>query len=270
MKNYAVSLFLGLVLVPILRADDGPKPRSRVERSSTLSRIERKTYRFEEAGMDIEYAQFVPSRYDKAKKSPLVVALHGLGSTPQQIMRYPGLTDLAEKHGYIVVAPMGYNSRGWYGQRIRIGVTPKDPDNLHELSQRDVMNVLEQARRDFSIDPDRIYLMGHSMGGGGTFHLAMEHPQMFAALGPIAPAIFRPVDDLEKIRHIPVILVQGEKDLLVPAKRVRTWADKMKELQMTFEYIEVPGGDHISPAFDELPRIFEFFNKHKKRKPATP
>ena len=46
-----------------------------------------------------------------------MVALHGLGSNPQQIMRYRGLTDLAEKHGYIVAAPMGYNSRGWYGSR---------------------------------------------------------------------------------------------------------------------------------------------------------
>src|SRR5262245_43022176 len=81
------------------------------------SRIQKKTYDFKEAGKEMEYALFVPSKYDKEKKSPLVVALHGLGGNPQQMIRSRGLTDLAEQHGYIVVAPMGYNSSGWYGVR---------------------------------------------------------------------------------------------------------------------------------------------------------
>src|SRR5262249_54265160 len=79
------------------------------------SRIQKKTYAFKEAGKEREYPLFVQSQYDKDKKWPLVVALHGLGGNPQQMIRSKGLTDLAEKHGYIVVAPMGYNSGGWYG-----------------------------------------------------------------------------------------------------------------------------------------------------------
>ena len=63
----------------------------------------------------MEYALFVPSKYDKEKKTPLIVALHGLGGNPQQMIRSRGLADLAEQYGYIVVAPMGYNSSGWYG-----------------------------------------------------------------------------------------------------------------------------------------------------------
>src|SRR5262245_10964765 len=59
--------------------------------------------------------------------TPLMIALHGLTSNPQQIMRYPGLTDLAEKNGYIVAAPYGYNDRGWYGQAPPFGRKP-DPE----------------------------------------------------------------------------------------------------------------------------------------------
>jgi hypothetical protein len=59
----------------------------------TSSRIEKKTYEFKEAGKEMEYALFVPSNYDKEKKTPLVVALHGLGGNPQQIIRSRGLTD---------------------------------------------------------------------------------------------------------------------------------------------------------------------------------
>src|SRR5215475_13183593 len=83
----------------------------------TFGRIERKTYDFKEAGKAMEYALFVPSKYDKDKKTPLMVALHGLGGNPQQMIRSRGLTEQAEKYGYIVVAPMGYNSSGWYGAR---------------------------------------------------------------------------------------------------------------------------------------------------------
>src|SRR5262245_29944645 len=81
----------------------------------TTGRVEKRTYEFKEADKEMEYALFVPSKYDKDKKTPLVVALHGLGGNPQQMIRSKGLTEQAEKHGYIVVAPMGYNSSGWYG-----------------------------------------------------------------------------------------------------------------------------------------------------------
>src|SRR5207245_1585629 len=175
----------------------------------TQARIQKRTYDFKDAGKEMEYTLYVPTTYDKEKKSPLIVALHGLGSNPNQIIRYRGLTDLAEKHGYIVCCPMGYNIRGWYGQPIpKFTFKKEDPDNLAELSEKDVMNVLGVVRKEYSVDPDRVYLMGHSMGGGGTFHLGFKHPDVWAALAPVAPAIFRKPQDVEKIKHLPVILVQ--------------------------------------------------------------
>jgi predicted esterase len=108
--------------------------------------------------------------------------------------------------------------------------------------------------------------MGHSMGGGGTWHLGIKYPEIWAGLAPIAPAIPRKPDELAKIKDTPVILVQGDKDNLVPVAGARQWAEKMKELKMTYEYIEVPGGDHINVASQNLPKIFEFFEKHPKKK----
>ena len=61
-----------------------------------------------------------------------------------------------------------------------------------------------------------------------------------------------------------VILVQGAKDTLVKTERVRPWADEMKKLKMTYEYLEIADGDHINVAFTSLPRIFEFFAKHRR------
>jgi poly(3-hydroxybutyrate) depolymerase len=251
-----VAAALLALFVPQLVAQPAKKP--------TQARVEKRTYDFKEAGKPMEYALFVPSTYDKAKKTPLVVALHGLYSNPQQILHYPGLTDLAEKHGYIIVAPMGYNARGWYGAKILVKGKADDPKNLAELSEKDVLNVLAIVKKGYNIDPDRVYLLGHSMGGGGTWHLAAKYPDIWAALAPIAPAPVVLPTAAAKFKRLPVILVQGEKDNLVRAEWVRPWADEMKRLGMTYEYVEIAGGDHITVAFTTLPRIFAFFDKHKR------
>src|SRR5262249_1886258 len=78
-------------------------------------KVEKKTYEFKEAKKEMEYSLYVPTSYDKEKKSPLIIALHGLGGNPRQFIGTRGLTDQAEKRGYIVAAPMGYNDHGWYG-----------------------------------------------------------------------------------------------------------------------------------------------------------
>lgn len=227
-------------------------------------RIWVRSYDFKEADKEMEYALFVPEGYDATKSWPLMVALHGLNSNPRQILGYPGFTKLAQEHGYILAAPMGYNTRGWYGGR---GQTSRrwDPMNLGELSEKDVMNVLEIVRGEFNVDSKRIYLMGHSMGGGGAWHIGIKYPDIWAGLAPIAPATFRSPDDLAKIKTTPVILVQGENDRLVPVRGARRWAAKMKELGMTHEYIEVKDGNHIKPAIAQLPAIFEFFDTNNNR-----
>jgi poly(3-hydroxybutyrate) depolymerase len=235
-----------------------------LQAQDTQGRIQKKTYDFKDAGREMEYALFVPSKYDKEKKTPLMVALHGLGSNPQQIIRYPALTDQAEKHGYIVVAPMGYNTRGWYGAKVP-GFFKSSPENLSDLSEKDVMNVLDIARKEFNIDENRIYLMGHSMGGGGTMHLALKYPDVWSGLGPIAPAIFSKVEEVEKIKHLPVIMIQGDKDFLVPVAGPRRWAEAMKKADMKLEYMEIAGGGHLDVATKNIPAVFEFFNKHQKK-----
>src|SRR5215831_19847482 len=172
-----------------------------------------RTYDFKEAGKPMEYALYVPTKYNPKKATPLVILMHGLGSTPQRVMAYDGVTDQAEKHGFIVIAPFGYNTGGWYGalgqgKDFKVGrVAPDAPDNLGELSEKDVLNVLEIARHDFNIDKKRTYLMGHSMGGGGSLYLGMKYPDNWAALAAMAPAIYSSPDDLAKIRKMPIIVV---------------------------------------------------------------
>jgi poly(3-hydroxybutyrate) depolymerase len=246
-----------------------------LEVAPTHARIQSRRYDFKAAGMPMEYELYVPSGYDGITPAPLVVALHCLYSDAKHMIRYEGLTDLAEARGYIVVAPMGYNTHGWYGNvppggrpsRPREG-EPADPPNLGELSEQDVMNVLDITRREFNVDPARIYLMGHSMGGGGTWYLGIRNPKLFAALAPASPAIYTSPDALAAITDIPVTVVQGEKDELVSVETTRQWVAKMKELGMTYTYIEVPGGDHMRVMAKNkanMTRVFDMFDKARRR-----
>jgi pimeloyl-ACP methyl ester carboxylesterase len=205
--------------------------------------------------------------------------------------------ELAEECGYILVGPMGFNERGWYGipmgpmgagrgappksanstapsadanpapkPKASLFFNPNDPPNLRELSEKDVMNVLDMVRKEFNINDSRIYLMGHSMGGAGTLYLGAKYSSIWAALGPIAPAAFGlDPDSLKKIPAMPIIFVHGDVDEMVPVANTRKWIDKLKELNMTYEYNEMPGISHGPVIEQALPSVYAFFAKHTKQ-----
>jgi predicted peptidase len=277
-------------------------------RGAVDPRVQQRTYLFADTNEQLPYAVFVSSKVSKDKKNPLIVALHGLGGDQNTMMRANAL-QLAEEDGYIMVGPMGYNSGGWYGAPARFGngggrgpgargangappagapqggpaagrgafppastaggTALTDPAKLHEASEKDVMNVLNMIRREFNIDENRTYLMGHSMGGAGSIYLGVKYASIWAAVGAEAPATapagLTPDNySLEPAKNIPIIIVQGDMDTLVPVAGTRLWIDKMKDLKMTYQYIEVPGGDHGSVLTTGAPDIFAFFAKHTK------
>jgi len=226
-------------------------------------RVQHRSYEFPATGESIPYALFVPSTYDENEPAPLLLSLHGLGRSYDWLMGYHGLLDEAEANGYIVVTPLGYTRRGWFGSRDLT-----DPDDM-EYSEEDVMEVLQIVREEFTTDDNRIYLWGHSMGGAGTYHIAAKYPDLFAGLGVAAPAPEQgmPIaETLEKIKHIPILVLQGDEDgLLILTRR---WVAKMKDLGMQHVYIEVPGGDHslvISQNAANMKKFTDFFNIVRKQ-----
>ena len=244
-------------------------PRSQANLDA-LARVQVKTYKFEQAGnIDMEYRLYVPTKYDKARATPLVIALHGLGSGTSYMMEYNNLLELAERYGYIVATPLGFNESGWYGARgqdnafNRRSANP-GPENLGALSEQDVLNVLKIMQHDFNVDPHRTYLIGQSMGGGGTLYLGAKYPEPWAALAAMAPAIYISPDTIAGAVHLPVMVVQGDADKSVDPNVTRRWVAKMKELGMTYEYIEVPGGTHASAGRLNIDKVFAFLDKQRK------
>lgn len=133
------------------------------------------------------------------------------------------------------------------------------------------MNVLGFMRKEFNVDPKRIYLTGHSMGGAGTLFLASKHADLWAAAAPVAPASFMMnntrADILKGIDKggVPLLIVQGDADTVVPATNTKLWVDTANEMGMkNFKYVEQPGVDHGPVITTSQQEIFDFFNSHKK------
>jgi predicted peptidase len=244
-------------------------------------RIQDRHYQFKEANnLWMPYSLFVPKGYDAARKWPLIVDLHGNGITAVNQIRFQGTTEFAERYGYIVVCPTGYSVRAFWGIPGRgRGLIVGEPGfevekdlktSIAELSELDAMNVLQMVRKEFNIDDNRIFLMGHSMGGAGAYYLAARHPEIWAAVAAISGG---GVSDAyapgEQIKHLPFLVMQGEKDPIVPVKASRDSAAKMKELGMKYEYLEFPGSDHegyIRHMPEHMLKVFEFFNGLKREK----
>ena len=91
------------------------------------------------------------------------------------------------------------------------------------------MNVLALVRAEFPVDDRRIYLMGHSQGGGGARHLAEKYPDIWAAVALLAPALFSVEPDADsKILSLPVLISVGDQDSLMTS--ARTFSEQLKAL----------------------------------------
>jgi predicted esterase len=200
-------------------------------------------------GQRIPFRIFVPSGLDLGKPSPLVVALHGAGGDENAFMeRYRGLYKKeAQARGYLAVA---VNGRGPY-------------TGYRGAAETDVLDVTDLVQRVWRVDTDRVYLMGHSMGGMGTVLIGFDHAERFAALAPIAG--FGQASQLAKAPRMPLFLGQGDRDALVPVEGARAFEQAAKTDGRDVVYVEKAGTDHLLIVEQVMKDVFDFFDAHRRK-----
>lgn len=209
---------------------------------------------------EITYLVQLPPEYDPYRRYPCVVTLNGAGTTPaQQIDWWAGAYNeqaqlrlgQAARHGYIVVAPL------W----------SRPHQAAYEYSAREhaaVLYPLRDACQRFSIDTDRVFLSGHSMGGDAVWDIALAHPDLWAGVIPIVATADKYVSRYwENGRQVPLYFVAGEMD---GDKMGRNSMDLDRYLNKhTYDVIVVVyqgrGHEHF---IDEIQRIFSWMDLHRR------
>ncbi len=212
---------------------------------------------------EIRYEVQLPPEYDPYRRYPVIFTLNGAGTTPlQQIEWWAGTYDeksrlrygQAGRHGYIVVAPH------WQREHQRD----------YEYSAREhaaVLYVLRDTCRRYSVDTDRVFLSGHSLGGDAAWDIGISHPDLWAGVIPIVATgdkyIFRYTKNAERV---PLYFVSGQLDGSKRNQNSTEWdrylskASKDGYDTMIVEYLG-RGHEHF---YEEVQNIFEWMRLHQR------
>lgn len=211
----------------------------------------------------LPYRLLRPVEAGKNKKYPLVVFLHGAGergNDNEANLKY--ITPLflqpdnRKKYPAFVLVPQCPSGSWW---------APQNWDAPAKAPAHTVMNLIDSLIANGSVDEKRIYLMGLSMGGNGTWYLLTTYPQKFAAGVPICG--WGDKARITAMKDVPVWAFHGDADPVVPVERSRELVNALKQVGATPRYTEYPGTGHDSwtPALAE-PELLPWLFAHRLKK----
>jgi predicted peptidase len=181
---------------------------------------------------------------DKTRKWPLIVQLHGSGG----IGNMPPASWSQE--GFIMVCPrlLPNQSRGW------------SPSMLEAM--------FNEVVAKYPVDLDHVYVMGHSMGGFGTYAWVTAHPERFAAAAPICgggnPA------QAERIKDIPLWVFHGLKDDAVPIQKSYDMVEALRKIGGRVHFTVYTNGGHNVWDSAYSSEVYSWFLKQTRGKPEQP
>ncbi len=268
---YIVTVCIALVMLACLpvssaATDPDPLPESKVFKYKDKSAL-----------------VFLPRNYTTQKRYPLVVFLYGRGGSLQDnnyiSPEFAALRSKLWAGGYIVVVP-DYGSDCW----------------LNASAEQTVLECLKHSMVAFSVNRDRVYMMGVSMGGGSSLVFTAKHRSLIAGVCDIMgitdytrfskesnytsdiaaayggtsadlPDFYRDRSALhhrKELSKLPVLVIHGETDPVVPISYSEDLSKSLKPANPAFTFIRVPNIDHSNAVINGLEdKIVEFF-KNKK------
>jgi predicted peptidase len=204
--------------------------------------------------VDIQYLLSVPDGYEKsANLWPLILYLHGGSARGNDIgqMKKMGLREKAETDGqfpFIVVSPQCHLGEIW-----------TDTDALGA--------VLDEVVRTHRVDPARVYVSGHSMGGRGALYAAYKMPERFAAVLSLAPV--GPITVWAgKLATLPLWLFHAPNDQFTPLKEVEELVHAIEAAGGHPQFTVLPGRDHYILDVYDRPELYKWLAE-QKRKPRA-
>jgi predicted peptidase len=215
---------------------------------------------------EVRYRLLKPAKVEPGKKYPVVLFLHGAGErgddNRKQLAYFPEWMTRAEwreKYPCYLVAPQCPSGKWWGGARRPTDETAKANQPPAEADV--AFAALRALSTALPIDQQRIYLTGLSMGGYGSWSLAAQHPELFAAVVPICGGGIPTT--AERLKDVPIWAIHGGADTVVPPQQSRDMIEAIKAAGGAPKYTELEGVGHDSwtAAYNDpqgpLPWMFE-------------
>jgi predicted peptidase len=202
--------------------------------------------------VSLRYLLYLPEGYgqQKGQKWPLMLFLHGAGERGNDINLVkkhgpPKLIDQGKEFPFIVVAPQ-CPSESWWTEQL---------DALTAL--------LDDVQAKYAVDPDRVYVTGLSMGGFGTWALACQYPERFAAIAPICGGGEWFLTS--RLKNVPVWAFHGAKDPVVALRESTEMVEALKKAGGDVQLTVYPEAQHDSWTESySNPKLYEWFLSHKR------
>jgi hypothetical protein len=203
------------------------------------------------------YSVLLPIEYSPRHTYPLLVALRAEGKTIGQTLSLwggnqdqPGAT---QRRGYILIAPeYAPESQGEYA--------------YDSATHRHVLTAINDARRRFNIDSDRIYLTGHGMGADAAFDLGFSHPDEFAGVIPICGVCDHYCKFYRENAYGSAWYVIGGELDRDKAGRNLPFFDQIFKHGVKYDFLYGEFGQRGYESYsEEFPRVFEWMSLHRRR-----
>ncbi len=237
-----------------------------------LSLFEKRTF-ISASGDTLPYRILYPEGYDKSKKYPLVLFLHGGGErgNDNEKQLANGIKLFVEpanrkKYPCIVIAPQCMMDSFWPSVKYDRTIRPLQLDfnygNTITKALQATTELTHSIIRNESVSKKEVYITGLSMGGMGTFEMVWRNPGLFAAAAPICGGGDTKAYTSKTVGKTRFWLFHGDIDAVIEVKHSRAMYERLKQLKANVKYTEYPGVNHNSwdNAFAEsnfLPWMFD-------------
>jgi len=218
----------------------------------------------------LPYRLFAPLGFDRTRKYPLVFWLHGTdgrgSDNVKQLTQQNQLgahfwiaSDVQNKFPAFVFAPQCPSGQSWADPEFN------QPSKWLLLA----MEALAKVEKEFPIDPDRVYIVGQSMGGLGIWSLLQNYRGKWA--GAIIMSAYDTFTDVPAIAEVPLWVFQGDADSSVPVTQVRSMMAQLKKAHANLRYTEYhkTGHEVWTKVFAEPGLLPWLFSQKRSAPPAT-
>ncbi|HUT30967.1 MAG TPA: prolyl oligopeptidase family serine peptidase [Sedimentisphaerales bacterium] len=220
-----------------------------MQQQQTSAAQDREVFEKVTEGASYRYLLYLPEGYGKEEGPwPTIVFLHGIGNRGDDLDKVktsgiPRVVERDKRFDFVLVAPQCPQGEWWSSDLL--------------------IKLVDEAAAKYSVDTNRIYLTGLSMGGFGTWSLGCAYPERFAAIAPICGG--GEPDKACRLKDVPVWAFHGARDEKVPLAKSQEMVEAVKACGGGAKLTVYPeaGHDSWTQTYDN-PQLYEWFLKHRR------